>query len=68
MIYYKIYGFGEAEKQFGEAIKALNVPREALVISTKLWMGPNPTQKDQNIVGLSRKHVIEGLNNSLKRL
>lgn len=35
----ELYGFGEGEKQFGTALKALNVPREDLVVSTKLFWG-----------------------------
>ena len=48
----------------GRAFKELGVRREDIVVSTKLWRvgdGPN----DQF---LSRKHLIEGINNSLKRL
>jgi len=42
----------------------LNVPRENLVISTKLWKCGTGV----NNVGLSRKHIVEGITNSLKRL
>ena len=35
----KIYGGGEAEKDFGIALKELKVPRESLVVSTKLFWG-----------------------------
>ncbi|KXN72670.1 putative aldo-keto oxidoreductase, partial [Conidiobolus coronatus NRRL 28638] len=60
------YGFGEAEVAFGNAIKNLNLKREDLVISTKVsWRskgwGPNAN-------GLSKKHIIECVNSSLKRL
>ncbi|KAL4454214.1 hypothetical protein ABPG74_012171 [Tetrahymena malaccensis] len=62
----EVYGYGEAEKQMGLAIKELNVAREDLVISTKLFWA---TKSDTlNKVGLSRKHVMEGINNSLKKL
>jgi voltage-dependent potassium channel beta subunit len=60
----EIYGFGEGEATLGKALKKLNVPRETLVISTKIFkvgMGVNDGL-------LSRKHIIEGLRNSLKRL
>lgn len=59
-------GFGEAETQIGKALKALNVPRHKFVLSTKLLSSTPeqiPTRK-----GLSRKHIIEGVKNSLKRL
>lgn len=49
----------------GVALRALNVPRHHFVLSTKLFWGSKtiPTMR-----GLSRKHVIEGMKNSLKRL
>jgi aryl-alcohol dehydrogenase-like predicted oxidoreductase len=49
----------------GKALKELAWPRKDIVISTKLFWG-NVGGKNQT--GLSRKHVIEGLRNSLKRL
>jgi len=60
----EMYAFGAAETQFGVALKALNAPRKDLVISTKLIkVGTGP-----NDIGLSRKRIIEGTRNSLKRL
>jgi aryl-alcohol dehydrogenase-like predicted oxidoreductase len=60
----EMYAFGKAETQLGIALKNLNVPRKDLVISTKLIrVGNGP-----NDVGLSRKRIIEGCRNSLKRL
>ena len=44
----------------------MNVPRHHLVISTKIYFGTKAGIP--NTIGLSRKHVIEGLKNSLKRL
>ncbi|KAL4454213.1 hypothetical protein ABPG74_012170 [Tetrahymena malaccensis] len=62
----EVYGWGEGEKQLGIALKQLNIPREDLVISTKLfWAVPD---LKVNRTGLSRKHIIEGLNNSLVKL
>ena len=56
----EVYGFGKAESLFGKAFKTLNVPREKIVVSTKLFLnGPG---------NLSRKHIIEGLRLSLKKL
>jgi len=51
----------------GVALKSLNIPRDHLVISTKLFWGPDEDH-NKNGKGLSRKHIIEGANNSLKRL
>jgi len=45
-------------------MKELNTERKNYVLTTKIWRsgsGPNDTF-------LSRKHIIEGLRNSLKRL
>lgn len=56
------YAHGEAEVLMGKAIKEFR--REDLVISTKIfWGGSGP-----NDIGLSRKHLLEGTKNSLKRL
>lgn len=52
----------------GVALKALNVPREELVISTKIFFGAKQDPGSVNRNGLSRKHLIEGMNNCLKRL
>jgi len=59
------YGYGASEIALGKALKELNIPREQLVISTKLFWGPGDGPND---TGLSRKHIIEGANNCLKRL
>jgi len=59
-----VYDFGKAETTLGKVFKELEVKREEIVVSTKLWRaGPG-----QNDAFNSRKHLIEGINNSLKRL
>lgn len=58
-----VYANGQAELIMGEAIRDL--PREALVISSKVFW---PTMPGPNGRGLSRKHVVESLHASLKRL
>ena len=60
----EIYGFGQGESQLGQALAELNIPREKLVISTKIYK----VGTDVNDGMLSRKHIIEGTKNSLKRL
>ena len=58
----EVYANGVSETIMGEAIKEYR--REELVVSTKIfWGGKGPNQE-----GLSRKHLIEGTRNSLKRL
>ena len=58
------YGFGQAETTLGKALKKLNIPREKIVVSTKLMK----VGHDPNDAMLSRKHICEGIKNSLKRL
>ncbi len=56
------YAGGLAELLMGEALKEYR--REDVVLSTKIfWGGQGPNDR-----GLSRKHVVEGTRNSLKRL
>jgi voltage-dependent potassium channel beta subunit len=63
------YGEGEGERQMGIALKALGVPREDYVLTTKLFLGKTPANIiTKNVVGTSRKHLIEGVNRSLKLL
>jgi voltage-dependent potassium channel beta subunit len=58
-----IYKKGEAEKVVGEALR--KYPRESYVLATKVWgpMGDRPNDR-----GLSRKHILEQCEASLKRL
>lgn len=56
------YGHGEAETLMGKVIQEFH--REELVISTKIFWGGN----GPNDTGLSRKHLLEGTKNSLRRL
>jgi len=58
-----IYARGKAETVMGKAIKDL--PREELVISSKVFW---PTMEGPNGRGLSRKHITESIEQSLKRL
>ena len=64
------YGAGDAEASLGQALKTLNVRRESVVITTKIYKvggGWGPC-KNPNDMFLSRKHIVEGVRNSLKRL
>ncbi|EPE09591.1 voltage-gated k channel beta [Ophiostoma piceae UAMH 11346] len=65
------YSAGEAEIVLGKAIKHFGWKQNDLVISTKVYHGTaNSAHTDRplNNVGLSRKHIIEGVNLSLERL
>ncbi|KAL4110421.1 hypothetical protein PRIC1_002112 [Phytophthora ramorum] len=65
----EMYIRGESEEIVGRAIqKGMKEgvwSREDLVVSTKICLGTKEGPNDQ---GLSRKHIIEGLKASLKRL
>jgi voltage-dependent potassium channel beta subunit len=57
------YANGNAEIVMGNVLKKMGWRRESLVVSTKIfWGGEGP-----NDTGLSHKHVIEGVNNALRR-
>ncbi|MDX9864093.1 MAG: aldo/keto reductase [Anaerolineaceae bacterium] len=58
-----VYAAGQAEIVMGEAIRKL--PRETLVISSKVFW---PTMPGPNGRGLSRKHITESIDASLRRL
>ncbi len=57
------YSGGESEKMLGVALKAFD--RDELVIATKCWF---PAGKAVTSRGLSRKHIVESCEKSLKRL
>src|SRR3954469_5889105 len=59
-----MYSLGASETVLGRAIKQF-ARRDEVVFATKVFnpMGPRPTQK-----GLSRKHIMEAINASLRRL
>ncbi|MEE8405133.1 MAG: aldo/keto reductase, partial [candidate division Zixibacteria bacterium] len=57
------YAGGSAEKTVGQAIKPFK--RSDLVISTKLFW---PMSDNVNDRGLSRKHIMESIDKSLKRI
>jgi voltage-dependent potassium channel beta subunit len=60
----EIYGMGQAETIMGNAFKELALKREEIVVSTKIFkIGPGV-----NDTFLSRKHIVEAIQNSLKRL
>lgn len=58
-----IYEKGEAEKAMGRVFREL--PRHELVISTKCYW---PMSDDVNDTGLSRKHIFESIEKSLRRI
>ncbi|KAF8671471.1 Aldo/kereductase family [Rhizoctonia solani] len=75
-----VYSHGESERILGKAIKQLNLPRDEIVVMTKLCgvvmrepgiLPPGPEADAAGYVnqyGLSRKHIFESIRHSLERL
>jgi len=61
----EVYAKGNAETVMGAVIKKIGWKRSDLVISTKIFWGQGDGPNDS---GLSRKHLMEGIHGSLKRL
>ena len=60
-----VYHSGQSEIMTGQALRNLGIPRDQFVLATKVLgrMGPGPNQ-----TGLSRAHILSGVDASLKRL
>jgi aryl-alcohol dehydrogenase (NADP+) len=60
-----MYSIGASEEILGRALKDFGPPRDRLVIATKVFhaMGDDPNQR-----GLSRKHIMSAIDDSLRRL
>jgi len=78
-----VYSNGLSEVVLGKAIKQHNLPRDEIVVMTKVYFtlhhdphGPRPpsdkeglhAQRYVNQQGLSRKHIFESIKHSLERL
>jgi aryl-alcohol dehydrogenase (NADP+) len=60
-----MYSLGVSEEVTGRAIKEFWPRREQVVVATKVF---NPMGKSPNEAGLSRKHIMHAIDNSLRRL
>ena len=60
-----VYSAGQSEEILGRALKSFGVKRDDVVVGTKVFqaMGPGPNQR-----GLSRKHIAQSIDDSLRRL
>ena len=58
-----VYGGGESEKMMGKVLQ--DFPRHRLVLTSKTFW---PASDDINDRGLSRKHIMESVEKSLKRI
>ena len=61
-----MYSVGVSEEITGRSLlQTLGIPRDRLVIATKVF---NPMGDDPNQRGLSRKHILHAIDDSLRRL
>jgi aryl-alcohol dehydrogenase-like predicted oxidoreductase len=60
-----VYTEGESEKILGQSLKNLKIPRQQVVIATKVYGRVGPGRND---VGASRGHILDGVEASLRRL
>lgn len=60
-----VYADGVAEQITGQALKNLKIPRDEVLVATKVF---GETGKGPNARGSSRGHILDGVKASLKRL
>jgi aryl-alcohol dehydrogenase-like predicted oxidoreductase len=60
-----MYSVGASEEVLGRALKDFGPSRENMVVATKVF---NPMGEGPNERGLSRKHIMHAIDNSLRRL
>ena len=60
-----VYSFGASEEVLGNTLRTCGVKRENVVIATKVF---NAMSEDVNDRGLSRKHILDSIDRSLRRL
>lgn len=60
-----VYSEGQSEVLLGQALRDVGVPREDLIIATKVF---GRTGTGPNAAGLSRGHILDQVAGSLKRL
>ncbi|ORY96565.1 NADP-dependent oxidoreductase domain-containing protein [Syncephalastrum racemosum] len=73
-----VYSNGESERILGKAIRENNMERSRIVVATKVFFGVGKTpathlartvdNNNINNLGLSRKHIFDAVDASLKRL
>ena len=60
-----VYSLGESERILGSTLRALGIPRQQVIIATKVV---NPVGEGPNDRGSSRKHILDSIDNSLRRM
>ena len=59
-----VYSAGFSEKTIGQSFRNLNIARKDVVLATKVY---NRMGAGRNDVGASRKHIMDGIEGSLRR-
>ena len=62
----EVYASGESEKQLGKILQDLKVPRQEIVIATKINIANNPDMNSDRTT--NRKHIKESIKKCLERL
>jgi aryl-alcohol dehydrogenase (NADP+) len=62
-----MYSAGVSEEVLGRALRTLAIPREQVIVATKVFYPVGPA-RSANEHGLSRKHIRHAIDASLKRL
>ncbi|MEO7391977.1 MAG: aldo/keto reductase [Ramlibacter sp.] len=60
-----VYAGGVSEKMTGQALRNLKIPRENVIVATKVFGETGP---GTNARGATRSHILDGVKASLKRL
>jgi aryl-alcohol dehydrogenase-like predicted oxidoreductase len=60
-----VYSLGASEEVLGNLLRELKAKREDVIIATKVY---NPMGQGPNEGGLSRKHILDSIDASLRRL
>ena len=62
----EVYAMGKSETTLGRILKKLDIEREKVVISTKIWIAPDPDRNSKSTT--NKKHIKESVKKSLQRL
>src|SRR5215510_345865 len=60
-----MYSVGRSEEVLGKALRDFSTGRDRVIVATKVYM---PMSDDANDRGLSRKHIMHSIDNSLRRM
>jgi len=60
-----VYSLGASETVLGNILNSFGIQRDTVIVATKVF---NAMSGDVNAKGLSRKHIMDAIDNSLRRL